>query len=292
MTPRAPCRTSLRSGALALIAGLFTMTTAASLEAQVSRDWSVCYTGGVGACTDIWLTTTPTMGGVGGSRNGTTVSLMLRQNDGPFASGLLSFHLGFDLFTSEQSGMQYMMPTAVGGAVAGAVGPRWYLSAIRSSDPSWYNTFFGGTEADPSKTPHPTAWIGGCFSPSSNAYWQVDNVTCGSGQAMTFQWTTSVFFDADAVTTVGTGVFAIDPQSLYRGYGGAYCDGPSAGGDGIGYDGYDPSNVNACVVSSAQPLNSTVPEPGSFALVAGALGLLGVQQRRRRTRRQDAGNLI
>lgn len=286
MTFGIPSCTTHRRRAIAAIAAFVAAMSApaATAQAQVSRDWSLCYTGGVASCTDFFLTTTPTLGGVGGSRDGTAVSLMLRQRDGAIASGLIYFSFGFGLGVAEQhGGANYMMPTATGGAQANAVGVRWMMGAMRSAIPGQYNVLMGSTEADFWQTPSPTAWIGGCQSPSANAFWSVANVTCGSAAAMSFQWTTTAFVDADMVQTVENGVYAIDPAALDAGYGGAYCQGPASHGTGIGYDGYDPSNADACVIGRAQPLvASTVPEPGTFALVAGALGVLGMGYRRRR----------
>ena len=261
------------------------LTSAPAAQAQMSHNWSVCFNSGVMSCTDIYLSTTPTLGGAGGARDGTLMSLMLRQRDRGVPTGLLGFALGFGLGATDQSDLMYTMPTPVGGAQANAVGVRWYLGASRSNSPSGLNFLYGGAETDPSQSPSPTAWIGGCLSPSNNAFWSVNNVACGSGQAFSFQWTTAVEFDAAAVLTVGVDAIAIDQQALYAGAGGGYCQGPASGGVGVGvgFDGYDPSNAFPCDIGAAEPLDPTiVPEPRTVVLLASALSMLGVWRRRRR----------
>lgn len=268
---------------LAIGSAVAVLVAAPAAQAQVSRDWSVCFGSGVSSCTDLFLTTTPTLGGQGGSRDGTLVSLMLRQRDRGVPTGLLGFALGFDPGFTDQTDLLSTMPTAVGGAQADPLAPRWFLGAYRSSSSTGLNYLFGGAESDPSAPPTPTAWIGGCLSPSTNAFWSIGNVACGSGQAFSFQWTTSVVLDAADVQTVQADVIAIDQQALDAGTGGGYCVGAATGGDGVGFDGYDPSNAFPCVIGRAESLSpTTVPEPRSLVLLAGALACLGLQQLRRR----------
>jgi len=265
----------LRLAVLSTVAGLVTTSTA---QAQVSRDWSVCFNSGVSSCTDLFLTTSPTLGGPGGMRDGTVMSLMLRQRDRGVPTGLLGFSFGFDPGSTDQSDAFSTMPTPVGGAQANAPGLGWDLGAFRSSSASGFNVLFGSGQSDPSQMPSPTAWIGGCLSPSSNALWSVNNVACGSGQAFSFQWNTAVLFDADQVTTVGADVVAIDQNAA-----GGYCYGPAMGGAGVGFDGYDPSNAFPCDIDRAEPLEtSIIPEPQTVVLLAGALTILGLARVRRR----------
>ncbi len=277
MTLRSSFLRLVLSSTVAVLAG------APTAHAQVSRDWSVCFSSGVLSCSDFYLTTTATMGGVGGTRDGTVMSLLLRQRDRGVATGLLGFSFGFGVGLTDQSDALSTMPTPVGGAQANTPGLGWDLGAYRSSDASGFNVLFGMAQSDPTQSPSPTAWIGGCQSPSSNAYWSVNTVACGSGQAFMLSWNTSVVFDADQVQTVGADVLAIDQQALYAGTGGGYCQGPASGGAGVGFDGYDPSNAFPCVIGRAEPLvTSTVPEPQTVVLLASALAILGVWRRRRR----------
>lgn len=258
----------------AIVPAIALLAAASTAEAQVSRDWSVCFASGVASCTDLYLTTTASMGGAGGSRDGTIMSLMVRQRDRGVPTGLLAFSLGFGTAASDQSDALNAIPTPVGGAQLGSSGLGWTLVASRSTTPG-FNYLYGSGGYDPLQAPSPTAWIGGCQSPSSNAWWSVDNVACGSGQAFSFQWTTSAFFDADQVQTVGADVVAIDQHLLFAGDGGGYCQGSASGGLGVGFDGYDPSNAYPCEITSAQPPVSTVPEPTTIALFAAGLAVLG-----------------
>ena len=254
------------------------MAAAPTAQAQVSRDWSVCFGSGVSSCTDFYLTTAATLGGFGGARDGTLLSLVLRQRDRGVPTGLSGFSLGFDPGATNAIDWLSTTPTPVGGAQASAPGLGWTLGVYRSTSPSGFNVLFGSGESDLSQTPSPTSWIGGCLSPSSNAMWSVNNVACGSGQGFSFQWNTSAFFDADEVTTVQVDVLSIDQQA-----GGGTCYGPATGGAGVGYDGYDPSNAFPCDIGRADPLDTTaVPEPQSLVLLAGALAILGLPRLRRR----------
>lgn len=266
----------------AIISTVALLAAASTAQAQLSRDWSVCFGSGVLSCTDLFLTTTPTLGGTGGARDGTLMSLVVRQRDRGVPTGVLGFAFGFGPGLTDQSDALSTTPTPIGGAQGNTSGLGWNLGAYRSTSAAGLNFLFGGAESDPSQSPSPTSWIGGCLSPSSNAYWSVSNNACGSGQAFSFRWTTSVFFDADQVQTVGADVVAIDQQALFAGTGGGYCHGPASGGAGVGFDGYDPSIAFPCDIGGAEPLVATVPEPQTVVLLAGALAILGGWRLRRR----------
>jgi hypothetical protein len=272
-------RTSrLRIAAASAIA----LLAAPVLQAQTSRDWSVCFGTGVSSCTDLYLTTAATLGGQGGSRDGTQVSLTVVQRDRGMPSALMGFSFGLGASTVNQADVLKTLPTPVGGAQPSAATYAWLLHAsLSTSDPS-ANYFYGYGGSDPTQAPSQTAWIGGCGSPSSNAWWIVDNVACGSGQGFSFFWNTSVFFDADLIQTVGVDVLAIDQDALEMGTGGGYCVGSAAGGAGVGFDGYDPSNAFPCEISRAGPPVAVVPEPHTIALFAAGLLMLGAMRLRRR----------
>lgn len=274
-----------------VIATIALLAAAPAAHAQ-SRDWSVCYGSGVLSCTDLYLSTTPTLGGAGGARDGTQLSLTLRQRDRGVPTGLLSFTFGFGQGLATHNQFLSTIPTPVGGAQENAGGLGWFLRASRSTNPFGLNYFVGNGVSDGSQLPSPTSLIGGCLSPSSNAFWSITNVACGNGQAFSFQWTTTVFLDADQVQTVGADVLAIDQQALSSGTGGGYCHGPASGGAGIGFDGYDPTNAFPCDIGAAAPLVSTVPEPQTVVLLAGALAILGgIRSRGMRLRSSRARRL-
>lgn len=280
-----PDRMTLRFSFLqhTIVTAVALLIAATTAEAQVSRDWSVCFSSGVLSCTDLFLTTAPTLGGAGGARDGTQMSLMIRQRDRGVPTGLLGFAFGFGAASADQIGSLSTTPTPIGGAQLDPSAPGWTLGALRST--SSLNFLFGYNAADPSQSPSPTAWIGGCLSPSSNQYWSVTNVACGNGQAFSFQWTTPVLFDADLVETVEVDVREIDQQALSAGDGGGYCQGPASGGAGVGFDGYDPSNAFPCDIGRAEPLVATVPEPETVVLLAAGLAILaGCRQRMKRLR--------
>ena len=63
-------------------------------DAQVSRDWSVCFAG-PGTCTDVFLTTTPNV--VPAGRAGTIVDLIVRHRElGAYVTALMDVSFFFD----------------------------------------------------------------------------------------------------------------------------------------------------------------------------------------------------
>lgn len=255
------------------------LVAASTARGQSNRDWSVCFGSGVSSCTDLYLSTAPTLG-AGGARNGTQMSLLIRQRDRGMPTGLLGFAFGFGAGSGNQTDLMKTALSPFGGAFATPADVAWVLLADRSNS-GGLNSFRGFGGYDPTQAPSQTAWIGGCQSPSVNHWWTVESAGCGSGQGFAFYWNTSVLFDADQVETVGVDVVAIDQAALSAGDGGGYCVGAASGGAAVGFDGYDPSNAFPCDITSAGPPETTVPEPGTVVLFAGGLAALAAVRRRR-----------
>lgn len=286
--------------ALAAVGVSAALLPVASINAQVTRDFTVCFTTGVASCTALSLTTTALFDSFG-TRYGSGIDIRVSHAEGSAPGAALTSALtGF--------GFQYQGAIAapLGGAnvVDAAQTPALFFAEQGAPDPiapdGWTHQARSSTSASaqnyltfgnvlgmlsPSPETQLTQAIGGCGVGAAaghiDAQYSTEVWTCtgGSYRLLTF---TDAWFDVEKVNAVMVntrarfneqtpGFFASCVMTL---------DVPTSLGNATD------TNVLSDVCSSSGtpapelPPSTTVPEPSTFVLLATALGLGAFVRRR------------